>query len=200
MRSPQEYDDVVKVIVEIYLDYDIYVFPIDLEEICRRLGVSLIPYSECGEEAKALLIKKTTKGFFVRGTHENPPTIYYNDYEVSEGEKRYTIAHEIKHYVYDECSEDSENDDLADYFARFFMCPIPYLIVMGITSAPEIVSHCKVSLTAAGNASKTISNRMHYYGYTIFDNEVSLLEHLIPFEFEFFKREHYDSTTGRWLK
>lgn len=26
---------------------------------------------------------------------------------------RYTIAHEIKHYVFDECDDDYEEDDLA---------------------------------------------------------------------------------------
>lgn len=199
MRSSKEYDDVVKVIIDIYLDYDIKVFPIDLEDVCRRLGVSLVPYSECGAEAKSLLLKKTTKGFFVRGTHENTPTIYYNDYEVSDGEMRYTIAHEIKHYVYDECSEDSDCDDLADYFARFFMCPIPYLMVMGITSATEIVSHCKVTLSAANNASSNVNNRILYRGYEIYDHEDTFLEHLVPIEFEIYKKEHFNPTTGRWL-
>ena len=100
MRSGPEYDEIAKVIIQIYIDYDIKSFPLALEKICRLLSVSLIPYSECGPEAKDLLLKKTKKGFFVRGTHENTPTIYYNDYEVTVGEMRYTIAHEIKHYVY----------------------------------------------------------------------------------------------------
>ncbi len=199
MRSGWEYDEIVKVIIQIYIDYDIKSFPLDLEGICRLLGVSLIPYSECGPEAKDLLLKRTKKGFFVRGTHESTPTIYYNDYEVSVGEMRYTIAHEIKHYVYDECDKDNEDDDLADYFARFFLCPIPYLIVNGTLSSNDIVSHCKVTLTAAGNASSNISERMRWYGYKIFDYELPLLEHLIPVEFELYKREHYDSKTGRWL-
>lgn len=163
------------------------------------MGVSLIPYSARGPEAKELLLKKSEKGFFVRGTYESTPTIFYNDYDVTVREIRYTIAHEIKHYVYDECDDDSENDDLADYFARFFLCPIPYLIVKGILCPNDIVSHCKVSLWAASNAASAIRNRMNRYGYTIFDFEISLLEHLIPVEFEFYKSDHYDSENGRWL-
>lgn len=199
MRSGWEYDEIVKEIIHIFIDYDINSFPLDLERICRLLGVALIPYSECEPEAKDLLLKKTKKGFFVRGTHENAPTIYYNDYMVSAGEMRYTIAHEIKHYVYDECADDTDNDDLADYFARFFLCPVPYLIVKGILSQNDIVSHCKVSLTAAGNAASTIKKRMTKYGYTIFDYEIPLMEHLVPVEFILYKQEHYDSETGRWL-
>lgn len=199
MRRGQEYDEIVKEIIQIFIDYDIKSFPLDLEKICRLLGVSLIPYSECGPEAKDLLLKKTKKGFFVRGTHESSPTIYYNDFDVTVGEMRYTISHEIKHYVYDECVVDTENDDLADYFARFFLCPIPYLIVKGFLTQNDIVSHCKVSLSAAGNAASNISERMRWHGYKIFDYEISLLKHLIPVEFELYKREHYDSDTGRWL-
>lgn len=199
MRRSEEYDEVVKAIIEIYLDYGIKDFPLDLEMICRRLGVSLIPYSERGAAAKALLLKKSAKGFFVRGTHESLPTIYYNDYEVSEGEKRYTIAHEIKHYVYDECSDNSDDDDLADYFARFFLCPIPYLIVRDISTPEDIIPHCNVSLTAASNASSNIKNRMMYYHHKIFEHEFPLLEQLIPVEFEFYLKKHYDSSLGRWL-
>ncbi|MCR5593327.1 MAG: toxin [Saccharofermentans sp.] len=199
MRAGSEYDEIVKEIIPIFIDYDIKSFPLDLERICRLLSVSLIPYSECGPEAKELLLKKTKKGFFVRGTHESTPTIYYNDYEVTVGEMRYTISHEIKHYVYDECNDDNKDDDLADYFARFFLCPIPYLIVKGILTNNDIASHCKVSITAASNAASTIRNRISSFGYKIFDYEYPLLEHLIPEEFKLYKREHYDSETGRWL-
>ena len=199
MRYGREYDEIVKEIILIYIDYNIKSFPLDLEMICRLLGVSLVPYSECGPEAKDLLLKKTKKGFFVRGAAGRTPTIYYNDYEVSVGEMRYTISHEIKHYVYDECDADNENDDLADYFARFFLCPIPYLIIKGILSPNDVVSHCKVTLTAAGNAASNISERMRWHGYKIFEYEVPLLKHLIPVEFELYKREHYDPETGRWL-
>ena len=78
-RSSDIYEDIVKVIIEIYRDYDIKDFPIDEKDICRRLGVALVPYSELPKEARALLEKKSKYGFFVRGTKENPPTIYYND-------------------------------------------------------------------------------------------------------------------------
>lgn len=200
MRSGPEYDEIVKEIIQIFIDYDIKSFPLDLEGICCRMGVSLIPYSACGPEAKDLLLKKSKKGFFVRGTVESTPTIYYNDYDVTVGEMRYTIAHEIKHFVYDECDDDNEDDDMADYFARFFLCPIPYLIVKGIRSPDDIVSHCKVSLWAASNAASTIRNRMKWYGYKIFDYEILLLEHLIPVEFAHFKKNHYDFKIERWLK
>lgn len=200
MRSPRVYNSIVEEIIQIYLDYDIKSFPLDLDNICRKMGVALIPYSECGHEANQLLLKRTKKGFFVRGSQGNPPTIYYNDSsEISIGEMRFTIAHEIKHYVYNESSDDETIDDLADYFARFFLCPIPYLIVMNLTEPNAIVSHCNVSLTAAINASSTIRNRKASYKSTIFDYEEPLLEHLVPSEYFVYKFMNYDNDSGRWL-
>lgn len=199
MRSGQEYDEIVKDIVQIYIDYNIKSFPIDLEKVCRQLGVTLTYYSVLGSQAKDLLIKKSPKGFFVRGTHENNPTIYINDYDIAAGEKRYTISHEIKHYVDDECSSNGDYDDLADYFARFFLCPIPYLMVMDLVDPNDIKAHCNVTISAASHAASNITNRRSKYGHQIFDHEIPLISHLVPEEYELYKKKYYDESTGRWL-
>ena len=187
-RSSDKYEDIVKVIIDIYLDYDIKIFPIDEMDICKRLGVVLVPYSECPEEAKELLKKKSKYGFFVRKTRENPPTIYYNDKFEPYGAVKLTIFHEIKHYVFDEDANDEDTDDLANFFGRFFLCPIPYLIMMGIETENEIISHCGVSMTAAGNVETTIRNRKH--GYRIFEHEIPLLKHLNENAYRVFVRSH----------
>lgn len=95
-------------------------------------------------------IKKSKLGFFVKATKSTPPTIYYNDTIESEGAIRFTIFHELKHYVFeddDDEDDDDEDDDLADFFARYFMCPIPYLLLKKIDSQNEIVSFCGASIT-----------------------------------------------------
>ena len=199
MRSSVEYEAIVKEIIQIYLDYEIKILPIDLEDICRKMGFALVPYSECEREAIPLLLKRSSKGFFVRRSHETPATIYYNDFAVSNGEKRFTIAHEIKHYVYNENVDDENNDDLADFFARFFLCPIPFLIVMELIDPNDIVSHCNVSLTAATYANSNIRERMKAYGHKVFDYEEPLLELLASLEYFVYKTTHFDYGTGRWI-
>ena len=189
-RSSDIYEDIVKVIIEIYRDYDIKDFPIDEKDICRRLGVALVPYSEFPKEARALLEKKSKHGFFVRGTKKNPPTIYYNDKFEPYGAVRLTIFHELKHYVFDEDANDEDQDDLADFFGRYFLCPIPYLIMKGIDTENDIISHCGVSMTAAGNVESTIRNRKQRYGYRIFEHEIPFLKHLDEDAYEVFIRTH----------
>ena len=189
-RASRVYDEIKKCIIQIYLDYDIKEFPINEQIVCKKLGVALIPYSEYGEEDQALLLKRSKCGFFVKGTRENPPTIYYNDRYGSEGAKRLTIFHEVKHYVYDEDTDDEEFDDLADFFGRYFLCPIPYLIVKGIETESEIVSFCHVSLEAAKNVASNIRKRKAVHGNRIFDYEILLLKQIDKEAYEAFIRNN----------
>lgn len=189
-RSSGTYDDIAKVIIEIFFDYNIKDFPIDEKDLCRRLGVALIPYSECPDEARILLEKKSRHGFFVKGSKENPPTIYYNDKFEPYGAVRLTIFHEIKHYVFDEDANDEDKDDIADYFGRYFLCPVPYLMMKGICTENEIIAHCGVSMTAARNVEKAIRNRKQRYGYCIFEYEIPFLKHLDENAYDVFVKTH----------
>ena len=187
-RNGNIYDEMCMVAIDIYIDYDIRKFPVDEKELCRKMGIALIPYSEFEDDEILLLIKRTEHGFFVRESIETPPTIYYNDISKTDGEKRFTIFHEIKHYVCED--ENDEDDDLADYFARYMMCPIPYLLLKNIVTKNEIASFCGTSLSAAGNASRNIINRRNRYGYEIFDYEFDLIEHLEPVLIEVSKKSN----------
>ena len=187
-RSPETYDEIKKVIIQIYLDYDIREFPIDAEKVCKKMGVAIVPYSEYDREARVLLRKRSPHGFFVKGTKGRAPTIYYNDRFESEGARRLTIFHEIKHYVYNEDTDDEEYDDLADFFGRYFLCPIPYLMIKGIETEEEIISACHVSMEAAGNVVSNIRNRKLKHGNKIFDYEIPLLEHLDKDAYDVFIR------------
>ena len=188
-RSYETYDEIKKVIIQIYLDYDIKGFPIDEVEVCKKLGVALIPYSEYGDAGKLLLLKKSKHGFFVKASKGRPPTIYYNDKYESEGAIRLTIFHEIKHYVFNEDSDDEEFDDLAEFFARFFLCPIPYLMIKKYDTVNEIVSVCHVSFEAAGYVCKNITNRKRHYGNKVFEYEVPLLQHLDKEAYEYYVKD-----------
>lgn len=191
-RPPDIYEGIKKTIIDIYLDYEISAFPLDEKDICRKLGVALVPYTECSLEARELLLKKSKHGFFVKGTKENPPTIYYNDQFGSSGAVRFTIFHDIKHYVYDEDADDEEEDDLADFFSRFFLCPIPYLLVKGIESVNEIVSCFGLSMEAADNVVSNLQNRRKKYGAKVFDYEVPLLKLLDETAYQVFVKLHTD--------
>ena len=186
-RDDKTYDEIKQEIVDIYLDFDIKNFPIDEKEICRNMGVAFVPYSELGLSAQPLLIKHSVHGFFVNGTAENVPTIYYNDSFESEGSQRLTIFHELKHYVFED--KDDGDDDLADFFARYFMCPIPYLLLKKIDTPNDIVAYCGTSIAVARNVYTNLRNRKNKYDYHLFRYEVPLIEHLEPVLLEVYSKE-----------
>ena len=177
-RKGNRYDEIAKTVIDIYIDYNIKSFPIEPKDVCRKLGVAMIAYSEYNNEQRNLLKKKSKDGFFVKGSSDMPPTIFYNDMQQSKGRVRFTIFHELKHYV---CEDNNDNeDDLADYFAKYFMCPIPYLLLKNIDTPQEIMSYCETSQSVAYNVQSNIINRRKKYKYKLFDYEIKLIEHLNP--------------------
>lgn len=186
-RNGKTYDEIAEVVMDIYIDYNIRLFPVDPKEICRKLGVALVAYSEFDEEQRKLLEKKSEDGFFIRGCESVSPTIFYNDLLRSEGRIRFTIFHELKHYVFED--ENDEEDDLADYFARYFMCPIPYLLLKKIDTPHEIMAFCGTSPTVANFVYSNIFNRRKKYDYRLFDYEVRLMEHLDPVLIEVYHKK-----------
>ena len=174
--SGNDYDKTAQLVIGIFVDYNIRRFPVDEKAICRNLGLKLIPYSEYSEEQQVLLRKRSPDAFFAPATKKTPPTIFYNDKVESYGRLRYNIFHEVKHFVNGDKDDGEYNDNMADYFARYFMCPIPYLIEYGIDDELTIMSDHLVSLQAAQNTLKNVRNRRAAYGDKIFDYEKPLVE------------------------
>ena len=178
-RLGAEYDRLDQMVIDIFVDYGITEFPIDVNDVCRRLGVSLVPCSEYTGEDFAVLRKKSIHGFFAKETLRNPPTIFYNDNlsdVQSQGAIRQTVLHEAKHYVDEDYDEDADDDDLAEHFGRYFSAPTPFLIVKGITHPNEIISWFGVTSTIANNIALNIQNRMKKHGVKIFDYEKPMIK------------------------
>ena len=174
--SGTDYDRMAQLVIDIYVDYNIRSFPVDEKEICRKLGLKLIPYSEYSEEQEALLRKRSMDAFFAPATRTTPPTVFYNDKVESRGRLRYNIFHEVKHFVTGDKDDGEYNDNMADYFARYFMCPIPYLIEYGIDDELTLISDHLISQEAARNTIKNVRNRKAVYGDKIFDYEKPLVD------------------------
>lgn len=185
-RRGYTYDEIKQIIIDIYIDYGIKKFPIDEKEICRKMGVALVPYSSFGEHGMSILKKKSDMGFFVKESIDSPPTIYYNDIR-DRGSARFTIFHELKHYVFED--DDDTDDDLADFFARYFMCPIPYLMLKNIKTTIGIMSFCDTNRNIASHVRSNIINRINKFDYELFDYEVRLIEHIEPVLIEVYKKK-----------
>jgi hypothetical protein len=186
-RSGNNYDRMAELVGEIYIDYNIHSFPIDEKEICRKMGVNLVPYGEFPPQERELLKKKSSSGFYVPPTDETPPMIFYNN-DIEEvgsiGNMRRNILHEVRHYVCEDNDEKAEDDDLADYFGKYFLAPVSYLIALKISNINQIMAVFEVDYEMAGFIEKNLRNRRKRYGNKIFEYEEPLLRHLLGDQFD----------------
>ena len=68
-RRGKTYDEIAGVVIDIYIDYGIKSFPVDPKEVCRKLGVALVAYSEYDDEQRMLLEKKSKDGWTLHTEH-----------------------------------------------------------------------------------------------------------------------------------
>lgn len=175
-RHSGDYDKTAQTAIDIYVDYGLKTFPIDEKDVCIKLGVKLVPYSAYSEDKQVLFRKKSKDGFFFPQTGITPPTIFYNDKVKSFGRQRFSIFHELKHYVSNDRDDSEFNDEMADYFARYMMCPVPYLIKAGINDKLTLISDHLISDEAADNVLRNLRNRRAIYGDKIFPYEKPLID------------------------
>lgn len=172
-----EYDRLDSLAISILVDYNIKSFPINEKELCRKMGISLVPYSAFEGKNREILFKRSTEGFLSYGATELNPVIFYNDGNDSVyGNIRQTIFHEIKHLIDEDDENDEGDDDLAEHFGRYLACPTPYLIWKGISDVNEIISTFGVSATIAGYVASSVKNRIDKYGDKIFAYELPLID------------------------
>jgi len=186
-RDGSFYDKMAQLVIDVYLDYDIKGFPIDEKDVCRKLGIKLVPYSEYPFIERTLLKKRSLSGFYVPPSGHTQPMIFYNnnlDDVESYGSIRRNIFHEIKHYINGDLDENPEDDDLADYFGKYFMAPIPFLIYKRIEDINTIIADFGTDYTMATSIYKNIKNRKLKYGNDLFDYEIPLLKHLLGNDFK----------------
>jgi len=177
-RDSNDYDEIVKLVTEIYEDYDISTFPINAETIATKMGFQVIYYSELDMKSRIAAWKYTQFG--TNGTNKkHDRKIYVNDKGNTKENQESTILHEIKHILFYENEEDEKNEDLADYFAKYMKCPIVYAIFKGYDNLADLKKDFALSEAMANNVLRNIENRKHKYGDSIFDEELRLLKQIL---------------------
>lgn len=171
-RSSEDYVVIVKKIIDVYVDYGIHKFPLDEKEMCYMLGIKLLPYSEFFDDTSNI----SNDSFYIPPTKNNPPLILYNDKIENINRQRFSIFHELKHYICGDTEETVRDEDMANFFARYCMCPIPVLIVRGVDDVATIMADYGLGLQSAYNALNNVRNRRSKYGNKIEEYEKPLIE------------------------
>lgn len=143
----------------ILIDCEVDRLPVDLNVVCRKLGVRLRSYLSADALVQKIGARGTTDGALL--FYQGDPLILY-DSELPPGRVRFTVAHEIGHLVLghvvpgqrtmvnrEPSSWDNPMETSANQFAARLLAPACVLWGLGLHTEDEIAEACHISKQAA---------------------------------------------------
>ena len=137
LLSNERYEELKKLVVEMFEEAEVNSLPIDCFYIAKKLHYVLRPYSQLDIEAYLDAMDISVEGY--SQVEENPVTgmyeyvIYYNDMNFDINHQRFTIFHEIAHCYLGHHDEEQNlwNEQIeeaeANFFAKYAMAPPPLI-------------------------------------------------------------------------
>ena len=107
--NDEQYEEIKRVVIENFLEYDVKTVPISAFEIAVKMGIKIVPYSALDSEKKEASLKISFDGYSIEDG-KNEWTIYYNDDCQSYGRINQTIMHEIGHFALGHIDEGEEEE------------------------------------------------------------------------------------------
>lgn len=147
--SDSRYEDIKQDIVKMYIDNGISTIPIDVYDLCSRLGYVLKPYSSLGLDEAKKISTLSEDGF--NGLEDGKDVIYYNDSKI-EGRIRFTIMHEIGHIIRKHKQFSVLAETEANWFAAYSLCPPPIVDKLEITDYEDLISKFNITNDCAYNS------------------------------------------------
>lgn len=171
--SNNRYEEIKRIIVKLFMKYDIKCIPISGFELASKMGIKVIPYSSFSKDKQKLLFKRSEDGFFVEKTN-NEFYIYYNDTQ-NYGRVNNTILHEIGHIVLDHTEESELAEAEVNFFAKYALVPPVLVHKLEINSPDRIAELFDVSIQASCYAFNYYKKWLKYRDENYTDYEMKLI-------------------------
>jgi len=161
----------------VLFDYGMFSFPLDVEMLANKLNASIHYISQ--EQMLLLqeinLEKKLSDGCVITIDGINYK-IFLNGNN-SKGRIRFTIAHEIKHIIFDDKDNNEDDESLTNHFARILLAPPVILDYYDCSSVNDIIKQFGVSNEVAKYILDARTKRNNIFGNNIiFDYEKDYFE------------------------
>lgn len=161
--SNQRYEEIKKIVVQLFEDYDVRCVPINAFELATRIGIILVPYSSLSKKQLSKVRNNSDDGFFLE-TEKNgirEYRIYYDDSKPY-GRINHTIMHEIAHCVLDHQEGTHIEETEAAFFAKYALAPPPLIHKYELDTPEEISDLFDISYEAAIYAMDYYQKWLHY--------------------------------------
>lgn len=166
--------------LQLRLDYDFLDDDLNVFQLANKMNVALVPYSEVNLKAKNFILDNKDKmndGFFTLENGRYAPKIFYND-KAAYKRIKFTISHELEHYVFNDADDGEYEEAKANHFARQLLIP-NCLVIMHILKGVDeydLISKFNVSSEVASIAYTHAQKRINYRGYKLEDYEIDFMK------------------------
>lgn len=137
---------------QVLVDFDISTLPVPILPLIQNFpNLRTIPYSEfCNRQGISpsdfMALNVSERGFIVKNDKES--IIFYNDFATLET-TRFTLGHELGHYILEHTEETFATDKEANCFARNLLCPIPVTDTFKLDNVDDCCNIFDISSSAA---------------------------------------------------
>ncbi len=145
--SDKRYEELKRIVVEMYEKHNITCVPISGFEIASKMGIKVMPYSSFPTRTQTLMNKKSKDGFFIEQVLGDW-YIFYND-AMDYGRINNTIMHEIGHIVLDHTEDSELAEKEVKFFAKFALAPPALLHKFQVQNPEDVVRIFDISYEAA---------------------------------------------------
>lgn len=162
-------------VLEVFLTCNIHDFPVDCIAILNHYGFRLFTYSEIKVSDAELytIVKEYSTDAFKYGN-----IICYNN-SGPEGRIRFSLMHELGHFMLGHKKTTQENEEEADYFASCILAPRVAIHKTLCRTADAIHDTFGLSYAASNRA---LVDFKKWHGRKKYDSEHQLFDYLYPKE------------------
>lgn len=137
-------EEILDVICDIYEQEQISEFGFNLNKLCKRLEINLVPYSSFDDEVDKL-VGFEKDGFSYLNPRNSKAEIYYNDKILPKGRIKFTIPHELGHiclgHKYYLNKETPKEKREANLFANELYCSQAFMIHYRLFTISDLISN-----------------------------------------------------------
>ena len=167
--------------------------PVNPFELAKRLGVIVMNYDDFAAHYQVstnYLVEEISPDGFARFV-DKYFIVAYNNSVISLGRKRWTITHELAHFILGHISpavpllgrenKKAKLDMAADAFTRRILCPSIVLERIGVQTPDQIAALCGISYLAAKNVHLHMSGLRQNQKFGTIPLELEVLKQFQPF-------------------
>lgn len=168
------YEEIKSIVVATYEKYGINKIPIDCFELARKMGITIIPFSKLTQKQQNKI--SFCEGEAIMFCINQSTYIFYNDIDNTISRQRFSIFHEIGHYILGHKGESELAKSEADFFARYAIAPILLVWKLNCVDVVDIKNIFNTSFECATNIKNNYDNWIIYGGQELKKFEDKLID------------------------